>query len=76
MAIKLIKSYQVWWDSSAGVGYFWFTYSDGERQRTGIVAQDSFRIVIDILRNEKRVYGDHLRTMVTTQSGEVGEEVD
>jgi hypothetical protein len=41
MAIKLFNSYQVWWDSSAGVGYVWFTYSDGERQRTGIVAQDS-----------------------------------
>jgi hypothetical protein len=74
MAIKLIQNYQAWWDSSAGEGYFWFTYFDGERQRTGAVSQDSFRIVNDILRNEKPVYGDHTRAMVTTQSEEVGEE--
>ena len=74
MAIKLINKYQAWWDSSTNQGYLWFTYSDGERRRTGPVSADSFAIVTDLLRNEKPVYGDHTRAMVTTQSEEVGEE--
>jgi hypothetical protein len=74
MAIKLINQYQAWWDSSSSRGYFWFTYFDGERKQTGPVSADSFAIVTDLLRNEKPVYGDHTRAMVTTQSEEVGEE--
>jgi len=74
MAIKLINQYQAWWDSTANQGYFWFTYFDGERKRTGPVKAESFKIVADLLRNEKPVYGDHTRAMVTTQSEEVGEE--
>lgn len=74
MPIKLINHYQAWWDSSANRGYFWFTYFDGERKRTDAVNAENFRIVNDILRNEKPVYGDHTRAMVTTQSEEVGEE--
>lgn len=74
MAIKLINHYQAWWDSSANKGYFWFTYFDGEQKRTDAVNAENFRIVNDILRNEKPVYGDHTRAMVTTQSEEVGEE--
>ncbi len=74
MAIKLINQYQAWWDSSANKGCLWFTYFDGERKRTGPVSADSFAIVTDLLRNEKPVYGDHTRAMVTTQSEEVGEE--
>lgn len=71
--MKLINSYQAWWDASAHRGYFWFTYSDGERSRTRAVDSESFRIVLDILRNEKPVYGDHTRAMVTTQAEEAGE---
>jgi len=74
MAIKLINRYQAWWDSDANQGHFWFTYFDGERKRTGSVSAESFGIITDLLRNEKPVYGDHTRAMVTTQSEEVGEE--
>jgi hypothetical protein len=74
MAIKRLNQYQAWWDSASNQGYFWFTYFDGERSRTGPVSAESFSIVIDLLRNEMPVYGDHTRAMVTTQSEEVGEE--
>jgi len=74
MAIKLINQYQAWWDSSLNQGHFWFTYFDGHREHTGTVNAESFAIIIDMLRNEKPVYGDHTRALVTTQSEEVGEE--
>jgi hypothetical protein len=73
MAIKMINKYQAWWDSSTNQGYFWFTYFDGTRERTISVGAESFAIVTDLLRNEKPIYGDHTRAMVTTQSEDVGE---
>ena len=74
MAIKLINSYQAWWDSSTDHGFFWFNYFDGTRERTGPISAHDFPIVLDILRNEKPVYGNHTRGLVTTQAEEVGEE--
>lgn len=74
MAMKLINSYQAWWRPPDGKGHFWFTYFDGVRERTVDVNADSFRIVLDILRNEKPVYGDHTTGAVTTQTEPTGEE--
>jgi hypothetical protein len=73
----MIDTYQVAWDSNRNRGHFWFTYDDGTRHRTqpawGVDA-DSFRILIDILRNEKPVFGDHTTATVVTSQEEVGEE--
>lgn len=74
MAMKLITSYQAWWRPQHGKGHFWFTYFDGTRLRTTDVNAESFRIVVDILRNEKPVYGDHTTAAVTTQTEPTGEE--
>jgi hypothetical protein len=74
MAIKLINKYQAWWDASTNSGFFWFTYFDGVRSKSISVNAESFAIITDLLRNEKPVYGDHTKALVTTQSEEVGEE--
>lgn len=74
MAIKLIQRYQGWWDSSQNQGYFWFTYYDNERSRSVPVNAQQFQIIMDMLRNEKPVYGDHTKALVTTQSEDTGEE--
>lgn len=74
MAMKLITSYQAWWRPQDSKGHFWFTYFDGKRERTVDVNPESFKIVVDILRNEKPVYGDHTTAAVTTQTEPTGEE--
>lgn len=73
MAIKLINHYQAWWDAATNQGYLWFTYFDGERHRTDPIQPDNFRILLDLLRNETPVYGDHTVPMVTTQTEPTGE---
>lgn len=74
MAIKLITDYQGVWNATPDEGYFWFTYHDGARERTITVDAASFSVIIDMLRNEDPVYGDHTRALVMTQAEEVGEE--
>jgi len=74
MAMKLINSYQAWWRPQDGKGHFWFTYFDDVRERTTDVDAESFGIILDILRNEKPVYGDHTTAAVTTQTEPTGEE--
>jgi hypothetical protein len=72
--MKLISSYQAWWRPQDGQGNFWFTYFDGSRIRTADVNAESFSIILDILRNEKPVYGEHTTAAVTTQTEPTGEE--
>ena len=74
MGKKLIRSYQPSWNSEEGRGYFWFTYFDGERELSSYVNGESFAIVLDILRNEGPVYGDHTNVAVTTMDEPIGEE--
>ena len=74
MGMRLINSYQAWRRPQDGKGHFWFTYFDGKRVRTSDVNGESFGIVLDILRNEKPVYGDHVTVAVTTQTEPTGEE--
>lgn len=73
MELKLIKGYQAWWKPQDGNGHFWFIYFDNARERTADMNADSFRIVLDILRNEKPVYGDHTTGEVSTQTEPAGE---
>ena len=73
MSPTLLQSYQAWWDASQSQGYFWFSYFNGERHRTNGIDAANFSIMLDILRNERPVYGDHITPMVTTQTEGVGE---
>lgn len=71
--MKVIYEYQAVWSSRQNHGYFYFTYYNGERKRTETVNAESFSIMIDILRNEKPVYGNHINPSVSTAGEPVGE---
>lgn len=69
----LIKNYQACWYPQSDSGFFYFTYFNGERKRTTNVDAANFSIVLDILRNENPVYGNHETCEVITQTEDVGE---
>ena len=73
-AMKLIVSYEAWWNPQDGKGHFWFTYFDGVREQSVDVDAMSFLVVLDILRGEEPVYGDHRTAAVTTQIEPTGQE--
>ena len=74
MNMKHILTYQAQWEPQRGKGVFAFTYFDGERFPTPYLDAEDFSIILDILRNEKPVYGEHETGRVTTQREPVGEE--
>ena len=69
-----LNGYQALWDPKIGLGKFYFTTFRGERQETPYMDAANFACVVDILRNEKPVYGNASTGSVTTQGEEVGEE--
>jgi hypothetical protein len=70
----LLDKYQALWDPKIGLGKFYFTTFQGQRQETPYMDADNFARVIDILRNETPVYGNASTGSVTTQAEEPGEE--
>lgn len=64
MPMKRINSYQALWHPKDNKGFFWFTYTDGERQRTIDLESESFRIVLEILNTDKPIFGDHATAAV------------
>ncbi len=69
-----LNNYQALWDPKIGLGKFYFTTFQGVRQETPYMDADNFAQVLNILQNEKPVYGNASTGSVTTQSEEVGEE--
>jgi hypothetical protein len=69
-----LKGYQAVWDPKIDLGKFYFTTFKGKRKETPYMTAENFARVIDILRNEKPVYGNSSTGSVTTQEEEVGEE--
>jgi hypothetical protein len=70
----LLKGYQALWDPKIDLGKFYFTTHQGQRQETPYMTAENFARVLDILRNEKPVYGNATTGSVTTQGEGVGEE--
>jgi hypothetical protein len=68
-----LSEYQAIWDPDDGNGYFYFTDFRGNRNKTPTVDAAQFSIILDILRNEKPVYGNYKTASVTTQGEGVGE---
>lgn len=62
------------WDPKIGLGKFYFTTIKGVREETPYMNAENFAQVLNILQNEKPVYGNAATGSVTTQSEEVGEE--
>lgn len=69
-----LKAYQALWDPKISLGKFYFTTVRDERQETPYMDAANFAQVLNILQNEKPVYGNASTGSVNTQSEEVGEE--
>ena len=68
MEMKRITSYQALWRPQDNKGHFWFTYFDGERERTIDLDPESFRILLEILNTDKPIFGDHRTASVAVHS--------
>ncbi|MCA1995209.1 MAG: hypothetical protein LDL41_24645 [Coleofasciculus sp. S288] len=68
MQMKRIASYQAFWSPLENKGYFWFTYFDGERERTVDLDAGSFKIILEILHTDKPIFGDHTTATVAVHS--------
>ena len=69
-----LNSYQALWDPKISLGKFYFTTFQGKRQETPYMDAANFAQTLNILQNEKPVYGNASTGSVTTQTEEVGEE--
>ena len=70
----LLKGYQAIWDPKVDLGKFYFTDFRNNRNETPYMNAENFARVIDILRNEKPVYGNASTGSVNTSKEEIGEE--
>jgi hypothetical protein len=70
----LLTNYQALWDPKINLGKFYFTTFQGKREETPYMNATNFAQVLDILRNEKPVYGNASTGSVTTQVEEVGQQ--
>lgn len=68
MQMKRITSYQALWRPLENKGHFWFTYFDGERERTIDLDAESFQILLDLLNTEQPIFGDHTTGSVAVHS--------
>ncbi|QCK15464.1 hypothetical protein [Mangrovivirga cuniculi] len=69
-----LKGYQALWDPKIDLGKYYFTTFQGKGEETPYMTAENFARVIDILRNEKPVYGNSTTGSVTTATEEKGEE--
>lgn len=69
-----LNSYQALWDPKISLGKFYFTTFQGNREETPYMDATNFAQTLNILQNEKPVYGNASTGSVTTQTEEVGEE--
>ena len=66
--MRRITSYQALWKPLEHKGHFWFTYYDGERERTGDLDAESFRTIMKVLDTDKPIFGDHTTSAVAVHS--------
>lgn len=58
MPMKRIESYQALWRPQDQKGHFWFTYFDGDRERTMDLDADSFSTMLKVLDTDKPIFAD------------------
>ncbi|NEO31166.1 MAG: hypothetical protein F6K36_12180 [Symploca sp. SIO3C6] len=68
MNMKRITSYQALWRPQENKGHFWFTYYDGDRQRTEDLDAESFKTMLEILDTNKPIFADHTTSAVAVHS--------
>ncbi len=62
--MRRITSYQALWRPQDKKGHFWFTYFDGDRERTADLDAESFKIILEVLDTDKPIFGDHATSTV------------
>lgn len=67
MPSKQINSYFAAWRASDHRGVLTFYYFDGSEGTTRDLEAGDFAVLIDLLRNEKPVFGDHATATVHTK---------
>jgi hypothetical protein len=66
--MKRITKFEAVWKPQDGKGFFWFTYYDGERERTVDLEAEGFRILLEVLNTDKPIFGDHTTASVAVHS--------
>ncbi|HAA26855.1 MAG TPA: hypothetical protein DCE56_03210 [Cyanobacteria bacterium UBA8553] len=66
--MRRITSYQALWRPVENKGHFWFTYSDGDRERTMDLDPESFRTMMKVLDTDKPIFADHSTSVIAVNS--------
>jgi hypothetical protein len=62
--MKRITSYQALWKSLENKGHFWFTYADGEQERTADLDAKNFQMILEMLGTQKPIFADRTTSTV------------
>ncbi|MEQ8998727.1 MAG: hypothetical protein RID53_19685 [Coleofasciculus sp. B1-GNL1-01] len=71
--MKRITSYQALWKSLENQGHFWFTYADGEQERTADLDAKNFQMILEMLGTQKPIFADRTTSTVELH-GEVSQK--
>lgn len=63
--MKRITSYQALWKPQENRGHFWFTYFDGDRQRTDDLDGENFKIILEVLDTDRPIFVNHVTSSVS-----------
>ncbi|HEY9823196.1 MAG TPA: hypothetical protein V6D43_25395 [Candidatus Sericytochromatia bacterium] len=66
--MKRIASYQALWRPQEKKGHFWFTYFDGNRERSIDLDAESFRTMMKVLDTDKPIFADCTTSAVAVHS--------
>ena len=66
--MKRITSYQALWKSLENKGHFWFTYTDGEQERTLDLDAKNFQMILEMLETQRPIFVDRTISTVTLYS--------
>jgi len=66
--MRRITSYQALWSPQDNKGHFWFTYFDGDRERTMDLDAESFRTMLKVLDTDQPIFADHTTSAIAVHS--------
>lgn len=66
--MRRITSYQALWRPQDNKGHFWFTYFDGDRERTIDLDAQSFLTMMKVLDTDKPIFCDPTTSSVAVHS--------
>jgi hypothetical protein len=66
--MRRIASYQALWRPMENKGHFWFTYFDGDRERTMDLDPENFRTLMKVLDTDQPIFADHTTSVIAVHS--------